>query len=215
MAKYNNNFVVVDCETGGLPSREKKPATTGVALTEIAAVVINNENLEIISEHNWLVKPHYLPDLIYNPEAEKVSGISLELLENKGIPIEDVQKEFSKVLCNSKLKSKKPQLVGQNILDFDLPFFDNLYKMHKQDLYKDIDKKIWDTLEISRLKFVELTNFKLGTIADACDLDLVQAHRALPDTIATAKIWIEFLKCLRGQGVGKVEEVRFRETFQF
>lgn len=210
--KYINTFIALDTETGGFTGAEK-PATITVALTEVALVVIDNESLEIINKDSWLIKP-YADDLIYSPGAEKASGISKQMCINEGIELEDVYKNIVTILKANKNGSQKPILIMQN-KKFDTPFIENLFMIFSDDLYKYIER-IEDTLHWARYKFIEKPNFKLGSIADYCDLTLTNAHRALYDTIVTAKIWVHFMKYLRGSiggSVEKKEEGTHREGF--
>jgi len=217
MAKYNNRFIAIDHETGGLPgvgSNKNKLATIDVALTEVALVTINNESLEIISKHSWLVKP-YDDNLIYDKGAEKASGINKGMCEEDGIDIKEVYENVVEIFEKNKLGKHKPILVMQN-KSFDTPFIENLFKIFGDDVYKYIER-IEDTLHWARYKWIEKPKFNLGSIAEYCGIDLVQAHRALPDTLVTAEIWISFMKNLRGENVKSEikEEVKFRENFKF
>lgn len=212
MAKYNNRFIALDTETGGLPKKGQM-ATIDIALTEVALVTVENEKLEIISQGSWLITP-YDDNLIYDKGAEKVSGISKEMCKKEGLPIEEVYQNIKGVLEKNKLGRNKPILIMQN-KSFDTPFIENLFKIFGDDLYKYIER-IEDTLHFARYKWIEKPKFNLGSIAEYCELDLVQAHRALPDTIVTAKIWIHFMKSLRGENQSiQKEEVKFREKFKF
>lgn len=215
MAGYNNRFVALDTETGGLPDKLKKEATIEVALTEIALVSIDNEKLEVDKKASWLIKP-YSDDLIYDPFAAKVSGISKQLAEKEGLDIEVVYNNTKTFLLKETDKSCKPVLVIQN-KSFDTPFIVNLFKIFEDDLFKYIDR-IEDTMVWSRMKWPSESKHNLATIAQRCGLDHVEAHRALPDTIITADVWIYFMKHLRGDITGNQVESkpkRFRDTFKF
>ena len=209
--KYNNRYIVFDVETGGLTSKTKK-ALIDIALTEVAMVVVDNESLEILSEDSWLIQK-YDDDLIYDKGAEKVSGITPQMLIDEGLPIDEVYSNILNVLKSNKLGRQKPILVVHNS-GFDMSFIEPLFQLFKDDLWKHIDS-VEDTMVWARKKYIEKPGFKLAQVADYCGLDLVQAHRALPDTVTTAKVWIHFMKCLRGEGSGEVKEVRFREKFKF
>lgn len=212
--KYNNRFVAIDTETGGLPNKNKV-ATIDVALTEIAMVSACSESLEILDKVSWLIQP-YDPDLEYNPRAAEVSGINKQLCEQEGLDIETVYKNSSKFLKSNKVGSKKPIVIMQN-KSFDIPFLENLFSIFKDDFNKYVER-FEDTLHWSRVKFVELPNFKLGTIANESGIELTEAHRALPDTISTMKIWLHFIKCLRCEGGSgnKQESVnKVRNGFKF
>jgi DNA polymerase III epsilon subunit-like protein len=210
--KYDNRFLAVDTETGGLPSALKKMATIEVALTEIAVVAIDNEKLEMVSKDSWLIKP-YDPNLIYDKFAEQASGISKEMCEKDGIELETVYKNFKEILQKNKKGKNLPIIIFHN-KPFDTEFIENMFKLFDDDFYKYIDR-IEDTMEFARLKWVEKPNFKLASVVQYCGLDHVQAHRALPDTIITAECWIHFMKCLRGEGQEQKKENKFRYKFKF
>jgi len=210
--KYDNRFIAVDTETGGLPTQLKKVATIEVALTEIAAVVVDNEKLEILSKDSWLIKP-YDSSLIYDKFAEQASGISKAMCEKEGMEIETVYNNFKTILQKNKKGKCLPIIIFHN-KPFDTEFIVNLFKLFDDDFYKYIDR-IEDTMEWARLKYVEKPNFKLASVSQYCGLDHVQAHRALPDTIITAECWIHFMKCLRGDVGEAKKENKFRYTFKF
>jgi DNA polymerase III epsilon subunit-like protein len=213
MPKYENVFLVMDTETGGLPSALKKQATIEVALTEVAAVAISNVNLQITDKKSWLIKP-YADDLIYEKGAEIASGISKQMCMKQGIDIELCYKELRQMLQKHTVKNHKPIIVFQNKA-FDIPFIENLFLLFSDDLYKYIER-IEDTMHWARLKWVEKPKFSLGAIAEYFGLDHTQAHRALPDAIITAECWIKFIQCLRSEGESKEEnKKRFRLTFRF
>lgn len=209
--EYKNRFLISDVETGGLFSA-KNPATITVALTEIAVITVDNEKLEILAKDSWLIKP-YAEDLIYHPKAAEVSGISKQMCEEKGLDVELVYKNFKKILKDNKIGRQKPILIFHN-KSFDTEFIKNLFVIFNDDLFSYIDR-IEDTLEWSRLKFISKPNFKLGSVAEYCNLELIDGHRAEIDTTTTAKIWIHFMECLRGKGQEVQEEsVAFRENFK-
>ena len=213
MARYDHTFIAMDTETGGLPSEKKgTKGTIDIALTEVAMVAIDNESLRIIDKGSWLIKP-YSNDLIYDKGAEIASGISKEMCEKEGIELEDVYENMKKFLKKHKNGRNKPILVFHN-KPFDTPFIENVFLLFKDNLYNYIDR-IECTLELSRTKFIEKPKFNLGAVAEMFGLDHTQAHRALPDTIITAEVWIGLMKCLRSEASGKQEENKFRHTFKF
>lgn len=214
--KYDNAYAILDTETGGIPNQLKKKATLEVALTEIALVIVSNPELEIIDKKSWLIKP-YNKDLIYQEEAAKVSGITKAICEKDGLEVEAVFKEFCEFLNKYRKGKKLPILVGHNLKKFDLEFVENLFVLHKSDPMKFLDPNVEDTMEWMRKKYVEAPSFNLASCTEMSKIDHVQAHRALPDTIATAKLWIHILKCLRGSSDNNlpVAPKKFRENFTF
>ena len=208
MALYNNYWLIVDLETGGF-SAEKNP------VTEVAMVVLDCE-LNIVKEYSSLIKPY--GDLVLSKEALQVTGLSIEEL-NTGKDVKQVVDELIEITKSLKIgKFIKPILVGHNFEDFDRPFFESIFTFCKKNVYETISKHIEDTLWISRKRWgIDNLNadFKLGTCCVRDGIDLVQAHRALADTRATAKLFVYLMKSLRGEGIQKVEEKKVRETFKF
>lgn len=211
---YNQPFIVCDVETGGLPSKLKKEAVTEVALTEIAFVVLDNSTLEIVDKVSWLIKP-YSDSLVYDPYAAKVSGIDKKMCEEDGQDIKEVYKEVVAFLKKYVKGKKKAYLVGQNIINFDLEFIDNFFELCGGDASKFFDPDIKDTQNVSREKWCDENKHNLGIICERLNIPYVHAHRALPDTIMTAKVWVAFMKLLRGGGeVVKKEVEKTRVTFE-
>lgn len=213
--KYNQPIIVTDIETGGLPAKLKKKAVFDVALTEIAFVVIDNVSLEIIDQTSVLFRP-YKHGLIYEDEAAKVSGISYEMLEDKGVVMDIAFNHIDKFLSKYIKGRNKPYLCGHNIQNFDLEFIVNLFDYNKRDISKYFDDFILDTLWLTRLALVENPKFNLAACCERFGIEHVQAHRALTDTVVTAKLMIEILKRLRNEQVeSSVKKKRFRDTFEF
>ena len=216
MAKYNNRFIAVDTETGGLLSKGKV-AVAQVALTEVAMVSVDNESLEIVEQDSWLIAP-YMEGLEYTAKAAEVSGITKQMCEKEGLDLEFVYKSMVKYLKANNVGTKKPIIIMQN-KKFDIPFVENLFDAFKDSFYKHIER-IEDTMEWSRnYMWPSEGKHNLAIITDRCGLDHTDAHRALADTIVTAKVWIHFMKKLRGENIQPVVSEEntnsFRKTFKF
>jgi len=85
-------------------------------------------------------------------------------------------------ICNS---SKDEELVNKLIACLD-----NIQKV-----------EIIDTLDIAHEMWEESPNFKLGTCCSKAGVELIESHRALPDTVATAEYFCQYLKRIKGKGV--------------
>jgi len=201
------NIVVYDFETGGLNSQKH-------AVTEVAMVRIDGETLEITGSYTSLIKPY---NKEYIDAALEVSGITMSMLEEEGKDVMEVIEEILDFLDESKSSSSKPILAGHNIDSFDNGFLEELFAMRKKKVDKYVNKTLTiDTLKWSRLKWLESPNFKLGQCCSNAGVVIKEAHRALPDTEANAKLVISFLKLLRGEvSAGEVKKERFRKTFKF
>lgn len=207
------NFIAIDVETGGLLSAGKK-AVIDVALTEIALVVVNYE-LTIVEQCSWLIKP-YKDDLIYTSRAEEVSGISKAMCEQSGIDIYDAVKQMIDIFKKYREGRSLPVLFGHNFPDFDSHFVLGAFDFCKENLLKYVHGEPEDTMKWSRYCWCESLNYKLGTCCSNAGITLQDAHRALSDTIATAQLWIYFMKRLRGIGAvtSTIPVQRFRDTFE-
>jgi len=211
------NWISIDSETGGLPNGKDKKAFLDIALTEIALVSIN-QNLEIEDKASWLIKP-YKEGLIYDKGAEIASGISKQMVIEQGFELPIVLKGMIDFFKKNKVGGKLPIIFGHNFIRFDMPFIINMFEFCKEDLSKYIQPEVEDTLKWGRMCWTESNNYKLGTCCENAGITLMDAHRALTDTCATAELMIYFQKRLRGEGQVTITETTtttktFREQFQ-
>lgn len=151
----------------------------------------------------------------YNPQALEATHIPMELIEKEGR-----DHQYTHLLCCDFIKkhtvgNSKPILAGHNIKEFDMPFMDIFWKINDDDIYKLVNKKFIDTLEEARIKWHELTDFTLSTCAAEVGLTFKNAHRALPDTVANAKLLIKMLQHLRGEGSQASKYKRRKYSFNF
>lgn len=207
---HKNNFIVYDLETGGLVTKSWIPP-----ITEIAMCVVSN-NLEDIGEYSSLIKV-YKETQEYKKEALQASNITLEMCNSQGKDKSEVLKDIINIFKKNKVGSTKPILVGHNIDAFDNVILDKFFTENNEDLSKYVETKFTiDTLWFSRLKYPDLPNFKLGTVLEASGIDLTNAHRALNDTKGNKDLFVQMMKCLRGQGTQTVLETeKYRKTFRF
>ncbi len=208
MAKSRiQDYLVMDTETGGLPSKTKF-GTLDIALCEVAMVMVSPE-LKIVGKGSFLIKPY---EAEYQSKALSVNGLTMEVLRNDGIHLNEGVPTINDFINSYKTTKTKPVLVGHNMKRFDLQFIENLYLMHKKDLWKSVNNYVIDTLELSHMMYPEAPNFKLGTMVGQFDIELVDSHRAVADAISTAELLINYLKNLRGennvQSEVQIEEVK-------
>ena len=163
-AFLNKEYVVFDLETTGLNFNTDE-------IIEIGAVKIKNG---IITEtFETLIKPK-------NPipqDATKVNNITNDMVKNSP-SLENVIDDFFYFCKNS-------VLVAYNI-NFDYSFI-NFYGKQYGILF---DNEQVDALSVARNKLF-LKNYKLATVVKHLNIELIGAHRAINDTIATAKAFIE------------------------
>jgi len=164
----NHEFVVFDLETTGteIPMDE---------ITEIGAVKVINGR--IAESFTTLVKPKQS----ISEKITKITGIDDELV--KDAPrIEEVLPDFYK-FCEGAV------LVAYNI-DFDYKFIEH----YGLKLAYKFDNPQIDAMYLARIGVPGLKRFRLKDVVERLQIPLVNAHRALNDTIATAKVFIELSK---------------------
>lgn len=206
---YPVNFIVIDCETGGL-SADKNP------LTEIALVILDYQ-LNVIKEYETLIKPY--GNLVIGREALEVTKLTIEEI-NSGKEPKQVVTELIDIFKSLKVgKFSKPILVGHNLEKFDIKFISKLFEFHNKNVFDYVEEHMEDTMWISREKWGHEESgpdFKLTTCCNRAGIELVDAHRALPDTRSTAQLFVHLMKSLRGEGqIVKKEEKKVRELFRF
>lgn len=161
----NKEYVVFDLETTGLePER--------CEIIEIGAVKIVNG--EIVQTFSTLIRPSQdIPEEITN-----ITGISNDMVVFAPA-LEEVLPDFYKF-------TRGTVLVAHNA-SFDTSFL----RYHANKNRYNFDNEVEDTLALARQKVKGLKNYKLKTLTEYFNIILVDAHRALNDTVATAKVFIE------------------------
>lgn len=213
MKTASKYIIVVDTETGSIPSKENK-AFYDVALIEATFCLIDMESLEIVEELDIMFPDNYKEGLIYAQQAEDVHGITQSIRIAKGIPLKDCYKKVLDFFKKAKNPRQGITLVAHNH-NFDRPFLENFFEYMGGDLSEHV--KYWlDTMQFAHMSALEQSDYKLGTCCSIHNIDLVDAHRSSTDTRATAQLFIEFVKRLRNEGSAKKEETktRYRERFQ-
>lgn len=168
----DKSYVVFDFETTGLTVTDK--------IIEIGAVKIVNG--KITETFDTLINP----EMPIPKGASDVNHITDEMVELSPT-FETVAADFYRFTYGS-------ALVAHNIA-FDFSF---LYRQSKECgyIYKDIE--LIDTLALARTYVKGTKVFNLGSLTKLLGISLEDAHRALADTVATAKLFIELCKLKDG-----------------
>ncbi len=165
----NKSYVIFDLDTTGLD-------TNKCNIIEIGAVKV--EKGKITETFETLINPkEHIPD-----DATKVNHITDEMVMQKPT-IEQVIGDFYKFCYGC-------TLVGHNSKGYDMPIlkrvgFDNRY---------DFSNEQMDTYEMAKKCLRGLSKYKLGFLCEYLDISLEGAHRALNDTVATAKLFINLME---------------------
>lgn len=161
------SVVVFDFETTGLDA-------SYCEIIEIGAVKV--EDGVCVESFSTLINPgKRLP-----AEITQITGITDDMLVFAPT-LEQVLPDFHKFVQGSVLSAYN--------IGFDIKFL----KKAGQKLRFKFDNEQIDTLELARKKISSLHNYKLSSVVKALDITLNDAHRALNDAIATAKVFVKLI----------------------
>jgi len=162
----NHTFVVYDFETTGVDYTKDE-------IIEIGALkIVNGVFTEVFST---LVKPkRSIP-----PEASRINRITDDMVKNCYA--------IEQVICDFYLFCKDCQMVGYNSIAFDSQFLIKAGAL----VGLEFNNTQLDAFLLAKDKLKGLRNYKLGTVAKYLEVNLVDAHRALNDVIATAEVFLK------------------------
>lgn len=220
-------IVINDWETGGFSSNTN-------AVTEYAAIAIDGDTLEELGRYEAVIAP-YDNDLLYDPVALEVTGMSMSLIKG-GVPFKEFmkgKKAFLKKIAIYSGPKYKPIMAGHNI-PFDINFSQQVflkdgskiqdYFACNQDHFGNYYPKYIDTFTLALMRWGNdetMTNHKLTDCVHKIGEEIVNAHRAMNDVEANTTLLINNIKQLRNLGATVAESiesttgVRFRENFKF
>jgi len=161
---------ILDTETNGLPDKNDY---SKVSMLELAYVIVDLD-MNIIKEKNFIVKGKFkVPEII-----TQLTGITKEMTNEKGRPLEYVAKEFYKDL-------KDCEFVVAHNLRFDYNVLKKELKTQKKYYVDEFCSKIQlCSLAMFRKELPKplIRNHKLQTIYNHLNPEpFVQTHRALDD----------------------------------
>lgn len=231
-----NSYIIYDYETGGLankshiPARKNLPNPKVVPMVEFAAIVLNGSDLSEVLRYENIIRP-YDDNLEYQEGATKIHGITKAKAMKEGISLKKFGEDFV-TLCREagqiSTAYAKPVLVAHNC-GFDNAYIEDLCDRQNINLSKLVhgyvgsDSKFRmitiDTIIDAKKMWggdVSMASFNLKACCDKAGVDLVDAHRAMPDVESLADLFRYFIQHTRtGTGNMAFEGSRFRKTFQF
>lgn len=180
-------FSVIDFETTGTSPKNSRAIEVGI---------VRIENLKITDSYQSLINP----DQIIPPFIASLTGISSA--DVKGAPsFDDISQEILNFIDGS-------ILVGHN-LPFDYAFLSNEIERADQKLPKMTQVC---TLKLSRTLYPELKSKSLGNMVKHFRFRLKDAHRALADATATAKVFLKIIEKLKTEH--NYESISDLDSFQ-
>lgn len=162
------DFVSVDLETTGFSHNYD-------SIIQIGAVkVLNNQPA---GEFNVYIKTtKKIP-----AEITEITGITNELLNEKGIPYARALHQFVEFVGDLELTSHNSS--------FDQRF---LYEKIRKKLFHYFNNQFYCTMQLARRMFPELPNHKLDTVASHIGIPNISHHDALNDAKVCADIALHF-----------------------
>jgi DNA polymerase III epsilon subunit-like protein len=222
-ATLRNSIICLDFETGGLDAQKQ-------AITQIAFISFEASTFKEINRYESYVSPY--GNYQYEDKALEMTGVTYEKIES-GKDIRTVVKEISELFseANTSGHTKKPILLGHNI-PFDISFLQQIFAFTKTDLSKYFDGKkdfygnfspnYLDTLYMSKAMWANdesMQKFKLENCCSKAGVDLVDAHSALNDVVATKELFMYLINNMRSEASistsEDIKKTKFRTTFQF
>ena len=155
----NKEIIILDIETTGLDIIYSE-------ITEISAIKVNRETLEIIKEFSYLVDiKGVVPDSI-----KKLTGIDNDLISKNGKGIKWVLNKLSSFCGNREIYA--------HYAPFDKKFIRNALSENNIDY---IETKWIDTIKIFKNKWPNMINYKLDTFIRKFGIAEKESHRGLMD----------------------------------
>lgn len=177
--------VFLDCETSGLDKTRHQILTFALVVCEDEAVVFAEE---------FKVKQQIWAEM--DSKALEINGIDLEEHNKEGVEEASLIRTIAAVLRKYGLYRPMPH--GQNVT-FDIGFLEEMYK--RQGLPYPFSYQFQDTRPLGILLndagLISCRNAKLATLCEAYGID-ADWHRAIDDTIATAKLYFAMMRQLKG-----------------
>lgn len=211
----------LDFETGGRDCVKS-------ACTQIALRAIRFDTLELLDSYVKYFSPYNKMDIggaskrkvlknkrelehergermDYEPEALSYSGVTMDMLNNYGVDLNEIAGEVIEMGRKATLTKgfqSKPILIGQNV-PFDIGFMQQLMNYSGktkefekvfagyQDFYGNFQPRYIDTMDLARLALAHdptMSSYKLEKICESLGIELIDAHDANADINATLNV---------------------------
>ncbi len=187
-------YLIFDTETTGLPKRWDAPLTDSDNWPRCIQIAwqLHDESGRLIDNQDYLVQPEGF-NIPY--DAEKIHGISTELAQEKGVPLQEVLEKFQIALDRSKF------VVGQNV-GFDVNIMGAEY--HRVRMPSTLQElPVLDTCTETTAQLCCIPGgrggkFKLPTLTELHEFlfeePFAEAHNATADVEATTRCFLELIR---------------------
>ena len=212
-----SNYIVFDCETGGL-DETKNP------ITQYAAVVLDGKTLKEIDRFETFVKPY--GDLVIEKQAIEHTMVTMSDV-NSGMKLKDFVNAITTWWEGHRTKARVKEMgrlipVGHNVT-FDLRCINYALALEGKPTTEEwMYPNLIDTFSLGKMTW-GLTGeekLNLGACCERAKIKLTDAHGAMNDVEATAELFRWYMRKLRAKkGDSKDEETgeraRGQEFFEF
>ncbi len=175
--------VAIDTETTGLDARTAR-------IVEIAVLRMRGLRLSHEGSLDLIIRPQ----IPIPASASEIHGITEKDL--RGAP------EFRHVVAALDERINDAVVIGHNI-GYDLAVIDREYA--RAGLTWKVPRSL-DVRALARLADPHLASYGLRALCDWLDVDIIRRHRALPDALAAAKVFIGLVPRLRSCGIRTLAE---------
>ncbi len=187
-------YLIFDTETTGLPKRWDAPISDVDNWPRAVQIAwqLHDDMGQLIEHQDYLIQPEGF-NIPY--DAERVHGISTELAQQEGIPLNEVLEKFNEALAKSAF------VVGQNV-DFDrnimgAEFYRRGVASPLQEL-PVLDTCTEVTAELCKIPGGRGGKFKLPTLTELHQHlfheSFEEAHNATADVEATTRCFLELVR---------------------
>ncbi len=187
-------YLIFDTETTGLPKSWDAPVTDADNWPRCVQIAwqLHEELGNLIEHNNFLIKPDGF-NIPY--DAESIHGISTELSQEQGIPLQEGLELFNLAL------QKTSFIVGQNV-SFDINIigceFYRLGIKNNLETLPLLDTCTEHTAQLCQISGGRGGKFKLPTLTELYnrlfDTDFGEAHNATADVEATTRCFLELIR---------------------
>ncbi len=187
-------YLIFDTETTGLPKNYKAPITDTDNWPRCVQIAwqLHDELGNLIENQDFLIQPEGF-NIPF--ESEKIHGISSQLAQEKGVPLNEVLNIFNDVIEKAKF------VVGQNI-EFDLNVMGcEFYRIGIEtslNQKQSLDTCTETTAQLCRLPGGRGGKFKYPTLTELhqhlFNTPFSEAHNATADVEATTRCFFELVR---------------------
>lgn len=187
-------YLIFDTETTGLPKNYNAPVSDSDNWPRCIQIAwqLHDTMGNLVEHQDFLVQP----DGFNIPfDAEKVHGISTELAQEQGVPLEEVLEKFNTALSKTKF------IVGQNVgFDVNIMGAEFYRKKVETNLAKlpILDTCTEVTAQLCQIPGGRGGKFKLPTLTELHEflfnVPFAEAHNATADVEATTRCFLELVR---------------------